>query len=118
MAIQWEHEDLHLVVFRVSAKLGKAELDMAQREAEAIIQKGGAKLLVIAEGFTGWDKQGDWGDLSFSERNDQHIEKMAIVADEKWRDLADTFTLKGLRGFPIEFFDENQESTARQWLAE
>lgn len=116
MPIQWEREDLNLVVFRVSGMLGKAELDMAQREAEPIIQKGGARLLVIAKDFAGWEKQGNWEDLSFSERNDSYMEKMAIVADEKWRDLADTFTLKGLRRFPIEFFDADKETAAREWL--
>lgn len=118
MPITWEHEDGGLVVFRVSGKLSKIELDTAQSEAESIIQKGNAKLLTIAEHFSGWDKDGNWNDLSFTERNDPHIKKMAIVGEDEWRDLAYTFTLKGLRGFPIEYFSADQEAEARQWLDE
>jgi hypothetical protein len=34
----------------------------------------------------------------------QHIEKMAIVGDEKWRDDALAFTAKGFRSTAIELF--------------
>jgi hypothetical protein len=33
----------------------------------------------------------------------QHIEKMAIVGDEKWQDDAFAFTAKGFRATVIEF---------------
>ncbi len=46
--------------------------------------------------------------------NRTFIHKMAIVADEKWRDQAAMFTMQGLRPFPIEFF--TSETEARQWL--
>lgn len=118
MPIAWEYEDGGLVVFRVMGMLTKTGLDNAQTQAEPEIQKGGAKLLVIADGFTGWDKDGNWEDLSFTERNDPYIEKMAIVGDEQWRDLAYTFTLRGLRGFPIEYFSAGEEAAARGWLDE
>jgi hypothetical protein len=46
----------------------------------------------------------------------QHIEKMAIVGDEKWRDDALAFTAKGFRPTAIEFFPESRLGEARKWL--
>lgn len=43
---------------------------------------------------------------------------MAIVGDKKWEDLALIFTAKGLRKFPIEYFEPAQIAHARAWLAE
>jgi len=42
--------------------------------------------------FDGWERHEDWGDVSFMMEQGQQIEKMAIVADEKWRDDAFAFT--------------------------
>jgi len=116
MAIHWSNDD-GLVVFHVSGRLTKPELDLCQADAEATIQLGQAKILNIVTDFHGWDdRSGDWTDLSFGQRNDQFIQKMAIVGDDKWRDQAAMFTLKGLRKFPIEYFPEGQEELARAWL--
>jgi SpoIIAA-like len=46
----------------------------------------------------------------------QHIEKMAIVGDEKWKDDAFAFTAKGFRPTTIEFFAESGLNEARTWL--
>jgi hypothetical protein len=56
--------------------------------------------------------------LSFPERNDPYIEKIAIVGDPQWQDLVYAFTLKGLRPVPIEYFSTDEEFRARQWLKE
>ncbi len=42
---------------------------------------------------------------------------MAIVGEERWRDLTLLFTSQGLRPFPIEFFTSGQLAEARAWLA-
>ena len=116
MAINWVYED-GLVIFNVSGRLTKPELDACQAEAEPTIQQGQAKILNIVTNFEGWDdNSGDWSDLSFGERNDQYIEKMAIVGESKWRVLVEMFTLKDLRKFPVEYFYPRQEGLARAWL--
>ena len=68
------------------------------------------------EAAAGWDADKDWGDITASEKVDPYIKKMAIVGDNKWRDLADVFTLKGLRYLPIEYFETSQEEEAHHWL--
>ena len=46
----------------------------------------------------------------------QHIEKMAIVGDEKWRDDALAFTAKGFRPTANEF-SASRMNEARIWLS-
>ena len=119
MPISWNFEDEHLVVFRVSGHLGKAELDEAQKGVEPGVRKSGsAKFLVLLENFAGWAQADGWEDTSFADRNDDNIERMAVVADEEWRDQMFAFTLKGLRPVEIEFFVTGQEAAARAWLTQ
>ena len=71
----------------------------------------------IAEGFERWERHEEWGDVSFMIGQGQHIEKMAIVGDEKWRDDALAFTAKGFRPTAIEFFGASRLNEARAWLS-
>jgi hypothetical protein len=117
MAIQFAVEKGDLGVFHVSGKLGVAELEAAQKEAEEVIKKEGhLRILVVLENFAGWEKGKGWEDISFPQRNDPYIKKIAIVGDAEWRDLVYAFTGKGLREVPIEYFEVSQEEAARQWL--
>lgn len=104
---------------RISGKLTHAELVALQHAASDLIKlRGKVRLLVIAESFQGWERGGDWGDLSFQAEHDAHIERMAIVGDRKWQDLALLFASKGLRKFPIEYYESGELAKARAWLAE
>jgi hypothetical protein len=106
-----------MLTVEITGRLSHSELTAVQRSAKRIIQRhGNVKVLVIAEAFLGWDKKGDWGDLSAQAEIDPHIEKMAIVGEKKWEDLALIFAAKGLRGFPIEYFSPANLSQARAWL--
>jgi hypothetical protein len=115
MPVKWTLEENNLVNCLVSEKLGKTEYDHIQSEIETIIKKSGnIRLLVLLVNFTGWASASGWEDTSFQDRNDQYINKFAIVGEEKWRDLVTVFTLQGLRPVPIEYFVDEQ--TARSWL--
>ena len=73
-------------------------------------------MLVLTENFAGWERGGTWNDFSFQAEADAGIERMAIVGARKWKDLALMFTAKGLRKFPIEYFEPAQLAQARAWL--
>lgn len=62
-------------------------------------------MLVIMENFIRWERTEGWEAMSFSERNDSYIEKLAIFGDDRWHDLIYAFTAKGLRPVPIGFFE-------------
>lgn len=88
-------------------------------KVEPIIQQNGAtSLLITLNDFGGWDDDsGDWSDLSFGERNDRYLNKMAIVGDLEWKTSVEMFTLKGLWKIPIYYFLHGQEELAIAWLA-
>jgi hypothetical protein len=107
----------HMLTVKVSGKLTEPELATMQAAAARIIGTGGKwRLLVLTENFAGWERGGTWNDFSFSD-HDASIERMAIVGDRKWEDLALIFTQKGLRKFPIEFFAPEKMTAAQDWLA-
>lgn len=108
-----------IVTVKISGKLAQPDLLAVQQEAAKILHSGGrAGVLIIVEDFQGWEKEGDWGDLSFQLHNDSQIARMAMVGDRKWEDLALLFVAKGIRKFPIEFFPPSEMARARAWLTE
>jgi SpoIIAA-like len=119
MAIEFELEDAsNIVLINVSEKLGIEELKQSQEKCEAAIKAvGNIKLLVVLSDFHGWEKAKGWEDMSFAEKNDAYIDKIAVVGDkERWEDLVYAFTAKGLRPVPIEFFGNTEILAARGWL--
>ena len=117
MPVSWQLNTDKLGVFTISGKLSTDELQQAQDQAELVIQKlGGIRILILLDDFAGWEKAEGWDDFSFAERNDQYIEKMAIVGDREWEDLVYAFTLKGLRPFAIEYFSKSEKEKAQHWL--
>jgi len=102
---------------KVRGILKKADYDQIIQIAKVTIaREGKVRALVMLEGFQGWERHEDWGDISFMMEQGQHIEKMAIVGDEKWRDDALAFTAKGFRPTAIEFFTASRMNEARIWL--
>ncbi len=87
-------------------KRGREEIDRSQK----------VKFLVLAEQFSGWGKEGDWGDLTFMYEYDRYIEKIAVVAESKWKDQILMFVGAGRRQAAVEFFLEDKEGEARDWL--
>ena len=85
-----------LLQLKVRGMLKKADYDrIIQIAKEAIEREKKVRALIILEAFEGWERRGDWGDVSIMTEQGQHIDKMAIVGDEKWQDDALAFTAKG-----------------------
>jgi hypothetical protein len=107
-----------VLTIRITGTLRKSELTAAQKNAAEILQKrGDSRLLVVAEKFEGWEKGGDWGDLSGQKKLDAQIDRMAIVGEKRWEDVALLFTGKGIRHIDIEYFSPTELSRARDWLS-
>ena len=106
-----------IITFKISGTLQQTELAEAQKMAAEVIRKQGkVRFLVLVENFAGVAKTGNWGDISFSTANDPFIEKMAIVGDKKWEDVALLFTSKGIRRVLIEYFSPADLARAQAWL--
>lgn len=108
-----------IMTLKISGKLTHPELAAVQKRAEEILhQHGRMNILVIVDAFQGWEKEGDWGDLSFLLKNDRFMERMAIVGDKKWEDLALVFAGKGFRRCLVEYFPSQEAAKAQAWLTE
>jgi hypothetical protein len=73
-------------------------------------------VLILTEQFSGWGKEGDWGDLTFMNEYDPYIEKIAVVSQAKWKDHLLMFLGAGMRKAAVSFFLEGAEQEARDWL--
>jgi len=105
-----------MLTARITGKLAQSELAALQESAVGSIrQHGHVRILIITEDFQGWQQGGDWSDVSFME-NDPYIEKMAIVGEKEWEELALIFTAQTMRKFPIEYFQPADLVQARDWL--
>jgi len=76
------------------------------------------RLLVILEGFEGWEPGADWNDLDFIFSHADKISKIAIVAEPRWETPALSFAGAWVRRAPVKFFPPNDFEQARSWLAE
>ena len=93
--------------------------DQKEAESRAIEEINGSKkvkILALLEQFSGWGKEGDWGDLTFMHEYDPYIEKIAVVAEGKWKDEILMFIGAGRREAQVKFFFEDEEEDAREWL--
>ncbi len=108
-----------LITVKISGKLQWAEFAQAEKAASAILRSGHkVRFLVLTENFQGWESEGDWGNLNFQTRHDEQIERIALVGEESWRELAEMFVGKGLRSVQIQYFTPSQEALARAWVTQ
>lgn len=117
MSITFEKESENLFVICVKGILTfNDQKEVENRVSIQIDRSRKVKLLVLTENFSGWDKAGDWGDLTFMHEYDPYIEKIAVVADEKWQDQIFMFVGAGMRAAQVMFFPTGEEEKARDWL--
>jgi hypothetical protein len=118
MPASLHHESGNLYRVEIRGTLRKSDLDRVQESLVAQMGPiGRARLLFVLEGFTGWEPQDNWSDMSFYVRHGDSIERIAIVGDERWREEALMFVAADLRKGPVQFFPAHAAADARLWLA-
>jgi len=119
MPITIEHERANVYRLDVSGRLGKPEFDRCEETLAAEIRRiGPVRLLFVLSQFEGWERNPNWGDLTFYAAHGDSIDRIAIVGDERWRDETLMFASVDLRRAPVEFFaSQNGLAEARAWLA-
>jgi len=106
-----------LITIKITGVLKRAELAQAEKVAiEAMGSAQKVKFLILTENFQGWDNRDNWEDVSFQSQYDQQIEKIAIVGEKKWQDLAEAFVGKGLRSMDIRYFAPTEMAMAKTWI--
>ena len=117
MSVTFTKESENLLVVHIKGTFTFEDLKEFQNKGgDEIDRSGKVKLLILAEQFSGWGKEGDWGDLTFMYEHDAQIEKIAIVAEAKWKDQILMFVGAGRRQAAVEFFLDGREQDARDWL--
>lgn len=105
-----------IITVEITGKISPEVLATNQQHILAQLQEwGGGAILCICEEFSGWT-DGDWSDLSFHAAADPLIRKMAIIGESEWESLAMAFSAKGIRPFPIGYFETGRVEDARAWL--
>lgn len=102
---------------KISGELSQSEVSYMQAAAlNAIRRCGKISALFILENFQGWKREGEWGDVSFLSEHDRDMAKIAVVGEDKWRDLVYAFLAKGFRQAEVEYFLPADLAKARAWL--
>lgn len=117
MGVTYGREPSGLFVIRLSGTLTDQDRKRVEGFGRRSIDRSTKiRVLILAEGFTGWARQGDWDDMTFMLEYDPYIAKIAVVADDRWRDRMLLFLGAGLRDAAVEFFMTGEEDRARAWL--
>ena len=117
MSMTFTKESDGLLVISVQGVLTFDDLKEVEKICHKEIVDGDkVRILLLAEEFSGWGKEGDWGDLTFMYEHDPYIEKIAVVAEGKWKDQLLMFIGPGGRQGEVEFFFEDETEDARDWL--
>jgi hypothetical protein len=111
-------ESNNCIVVTINGVLLYKDLVQIQNTAKGMLKPGvKTNCLILAKTFNGWGRDGNWGDLKFMYQSDPFINKIALVADEKWKDELLMFLGDGLRKAAVKFFLSDRENDARLWLS-
>ena len=117
MSVSFTKESEDLFAVSVEGILTFNDLKEIQNNVSTAIDRNRKiKVLLLAENFSGWAKEGDWGNLDFLLEHDPYIQKIAVVTSEKWKDWILAFLGAGIRKASVEFFLTGEEEKARAWL--
>jgi hypothetical protein len=117
MAATLRHENGDTYRMDITGVLRRRELDAVEENAADLIRRGARiRLLVVLDGFAGWEPGMSWRDMEFYIRHGDAIERIAIVGDETWRSEALMFASADLRKAPVEYFLPSELARAAAWL--
>jgi hypothetical protein len=119
MSVVISQEPNNCMVVTVTGVFSYQDLQAVQNTAKAILNSSvKTNCLILAQQFTGWGKEGNWGDLTFMYENDSLIGKIAVVAEKKRQVELLMFLGGGMRQAAVKYFFPGEEQEARAWLSE
>ena len=107
----------NVVGIKATGRLTDADYREFMPRLEAIIGKFGAlRRLVDLEGFEGWDLHAAWDDLAFGVKHWGNFERLALVGDRAWEEMA-ALTMDRLMTAQVRYFDLPERDAAWEWIA-
>lgn len=67
------------------------------------------------EDFKGWSFNAFWRDIQFDVKNNNKMERIAIVGENKWQEAMTDF-MKPFADAEIKYFDEDKAAEAKEWI--
>lgn len=114
---QVKREANDLIVWTLTGKLTLSEFEQARDAAVKVLEQANRiRMLVLMQGFEGWEESPNWGDTSFLAKHGDRVAKIAIVGETRWRDEVLMFAGKPFTKIPIQYFADDLPG-ARAWLA-
>ena len=118
-ALQIE-EDLEkgFMAVTVTGKLESDDYDLLGTEVDRIVSlHGKIRLLIELEDFHGWTAGAAWEDAKMGIRHYSHIEKMAVVGENRW-EKGMTLFVKPFTRAEVRYFDSADSDDALKWVLE
>lgn len=113
-----EERDGRILIIHVTGKLVKADYEHLVTEfARLVEQHGKVRVLFDMTGFHGWDAGGAWEDLKFGVKHFAHIQRLAMVGENKWQHGVAMFW-KPFTKATCRYFNHADAAEARRWLEE
>ncbi len=101
----------------LNGKLTKEDYDRFVPETEELIrQHEKIRLLVILDDFHGWGEASAlWEDIKWDARHFNHVERIAVVGEERWQKWMCGFC-KPFTTATVKYFDQGEVAQARSWI--
>jgi len=117
--ISIEHDRDDYLVLRVSGELDKADYEAAvpELENELELREGPLRLMIVLEGFRGWDAAGLWQELKFDAKHASDFGRIAVLGESALEEWGTAFS-KPFIGSKVRYFDSSERAAARAWLSE
>jgi hypothetical protein len=118
MSITVEFSASNRVNVRVTGMMLRADVDAAKHQVHDLMQAHGKCLIMIylEDGLLGMQALVSWDDIDVDHFIKQHIVRMAVVGDLRWRDSALLYLFNSMVPFQIEYFPAAQQELADAWL--
>lgn len=120
MSIKVEFTPPNRVDVRVDGLLLRADVDAAKHQVHDLMQAHGKCLVMIRleNGLHGMQALVSWDDIDVDHTIKQHIIRLAVVGDLRWRDSALLFLFDSMVPFKIEYLPAAHDVLADAWLTQ
>ncbi|MEQ9815254.1 MAG: STAS/SEC14 domain-containing protein [Azospirillaceae bacterium] len=112
-----QEADGDVIRLDVSGTLTREDYDAILPSLEAMLDaEDRSRILIVLDDFEGWEVSSLWEDLKFDLRHRKSFERIAVVGEgamAKWGTELSGLLFSG----ETAFFDRDELSEARQWLA-
>jgi len=118
MSITVEFTAPNLLMVRVDGVMLRTDVDASKHHAHDLMQQHGKchVMIELEVGATGLQTMVRWDDIDVDHFIKQHVIRLAVVGDLRWRDSALLFLFNSMVPFQIEYFPANQKEFGLAWL--